>query len=97
MNVQEASFRKSDASEPILLDRGISFVERTATVDAVAAAVATTSTRRGRFPREANRRRPSSASFARRPDSRSRSAASAPIYEHHRDVLHTRPLGSSAG
>jgi acyl-CoA dehydrogenase len=52
MNVQEASFRTSEAGE-LLLDNGLSFIERTATVAAVAAAMADDVDQKGRFPREA--------------------------------------------
>jgi acyl-CoA dehydrogenase len=52
MNVQEASFRTSEASE-LLLDNGLSFIERTATVAAAAAAMADDVDQKGRFPVEA--------------------------------------------
>jgi len=54
MNVKEAGFRqRSEASEQVLLDRGLSFVERTAVVAAVAAAAADDVDQQGRFPEEA--------------------------------------------
>src|SRR5246127_42063 len=54
MNVQEAAIRqRSEGSEPILLDRGLSFVERTATVAAAAAAEAEEVDHKGRFPKAA--------------------------------------------
>jgi acyl-CoA dehydrogenase len=53
MNVQEANFRKSEAGEPVLLDGGLSFIERTAKVAAVAAAEADDVDQKGRFPKEA--------------------------------------------
>jgi acyl-CoA dehydrogenase len=52
MNVQEASFRTSEAGE-LLLDSGLSLVERTATVAAIAAAAADDVDQKGRFPQEA--------------------------------------------
>jgi acyl-CoA dehydrogenase len=52
MNVQETSFRTGDAGE-LLLDNGLSLVERTATVAAVAAAMADDVDQKGRFPKEA--------------------------------------------
>jgi len=54
MNVQDASIRsRSETSEPILLDHGLSFVERTATVAAAAAAEAEEVDLKGRFPKAA--------------------------------------------
>jgi acyl-CoA dehydrogenase len=54
MNVQEASIRShSETSEPILIDHGLSFVERTATVAAAAAAEAEEVDLKGRFPQAA--------------------------------------------
>jgi acyl-CoA dehydrogenase len=54
MNLQEASFRNhSDGAEPMLLDTGLSFVERTATVAAAAAAEAEEVDQKGRFPNAA--------------------------------------------
>ncbi len=53
MNVQETGFRhRTDAGEHVL-DRGLSFVERTAIVAAVAAAEADDVDQKGRFPEEA--------------------------------------------
>ena len=53
MNVQETGFRqRTDVSEHVL-DRGLSFVERTAIVAAVAAAEADDVDQKGRFPSEA--------------------------------------------
>ncbi len=52
MNVQETGFRhRTDAGEHVL-DRGLSFVERTAIVAAVAAAEADDVDQKGRFPEE---------------------------------------------
>jgi acyl-CoA dehydrogenase len=54
MNVQDASIRSRNAtSEPILIDHGLSFVERTATVAAAAAAEAEDVDLKGRFPKAA--------------------------------------------
>jgi len=54
MNVQDASIRsRSETSESILLDHGLSFVERTATVAAAAAAEAEEVDLEGRFPKAA--------------------------------------------
>jgi acyl-CoA dehydrogenase len=55
MNVQDISFRKSEAddAEELLLDRGSSFPERTATVAKAAAAEAEDVDRQGRFPKAA--------------------------------------------
>jgi acyl-CoA dehydrogenase len=55
MNVQDISFRKPEAddAEDLLLDRGSSFPERTATVAKAAAAEAEDVDRQGRFPQAA--------------------------------------------
>ena len=54
MNVQQASIRDhSETIEPVLIDHGLSFVERTATVAAAAAAEAEEVDLKGRFPRAA--------------------------------------------
>jgi acyl-CoA dehydrogenase len=54
MNVQEASFRiNNGGDETALLDRGLSFTERTATVAAAAAAEAEAVDRDARFPKAA--------------------------------------------
>src|SRR5215475_12764674 len=54
MNVQEAAFRqRSDGSEATLLDRGLTFTERTATMAAAAAAEAEEVDQKGRFPKAA--------------------------------------------
>ena len=54
MNVQEASFRnRTEAGEQMLFDRGLSFVERAATVAAAAAAEAEDVDQKGRFPKAA--------------------------------------------
>src|SRR5215475_6069076 len=54
MNVQEAAFRqRSDGSEATLLDRGLTFSQRTATVAAAAAAEAEEVDHKGRFPKAA--------------------------------------------
>ena len=54
MNVQEAPFRQAhEFSESTLLDRGPSFVERTAAVAAMAAAEAEEVDQKGRFPKAA--------------------------------------------
>jgi len=54
MNVQDANIRsRRETSEPILVDHGLSFVERTATVAAAAAAEAEEVDLKGRFPRAA--------------------------------------------
>src|SRR5689334_16806250 len=54
MNVQDASIRsRNETSEPMLLDHGPSFMERTATVAAAAAAEAEEVDLKGRFPKAA--------------------------------------------
>ena len=54
MNVQEAGFRHgTEANEQVLLDRGLSFVERTKVAATVAAAAADDVDEKGRFPQEA--------------------------------------------
>src|ERR1700744_3506627 len=54
MNVQEASIRiDNEGSDCVLLDRGLSFTERTATVAAAAAADAEEVDQKGRFPKAA--------------------------------------------
>jgi acyl-CoA dehydrogenase len=54
MNVQEASIRiDNEGSDCVLLDRGLSFNERTATVAAAAAADAEEVDQKGRFPKAA--------------------------------------------
>jgi acyl-CoA dehydrogenase len=54
MNVQDANIRsRRETSEPILVDHGLSFVERTATVAAAAAAEAEEVDLKGRFPKAA--------------------------------------------
>ena len=54
MNVQDANIRsRRETSEPILVDHGLSFAERTATVAAAAAAEAEEVDLKGRFPKAA--------------------------------------------
>ncbi len=53
MNVKEAGFRHRTEAGEHVLDRGLSFVERTAIVAAVAAAEADDVDQKGRFPEEA--------------------------------------------
>ena len=54
MNIQEANFRiRTEGSDTALLDRGLSFTERTATVAAAAAAEAEDVDQKGRFPKAA--------------------------------------------
>src|SRR5689334_11555803 len=54
MNVLEAGSRqRTDATEHVLLDRGLSFVERTKVAATVAAAAADDVDEKGRFPQEA--------------------------------------------
>jgi len=54
MNIQEANFRiRNERSETALLDRGLSFTERTATVAAAAAADAEEVDQKARFPKAA--------------------------------------------
>src|SRR5581483_11405675 len=54
MNIQEASFRtNTGGGNTALLDRGLSFAERTATVTAAAAADAEAVDRDARFPKAA--------------------------------------------
>jgi acyl-CoA dehydrogenase len=54
MNVQDAGFRnRHESGEQVLLDRGLSFAERTATVAAAAAAEAEEVDRNARFPKAA--------------------------------------------
>src|ERR1700760_1686602 len=54
MNVQEAALRQqAEGSEATLLDRGLTFVERTATMAAAAAAEAEEVDLKGRFPKAA--------------------------------------------
>src|SRR6201995_380466 len=54
MNVHEAAIRqRSEGGEATLLDRGLSFAERTATVAAAAAADAEEVDQKGRFPKAA--------------------------------------------
>ena len=54
MNVQEASLRQqAEGSEATLLDRGLTFAERTATVAKAAASEAEEVDQKGRFPKAA--------------------------------------------
>src|SRR5246127_992445 len=54
MNVQEAAIRqRSEGSEATLLDRGLTFAERSATVAKAAAAEAEEVDQKGRFPKAA--------------------------------------------